>query len=396
MLDKIKKGWSILSDVLVPKDEPKPEHNSDSNPEPAPKPKKQSKADIRYRQFVLDKIKDHFEMTMEMETTCVSLLFHTSMVVYIREENYLPVSQSFALTVRDAVTLFMRKIREEMKNYPDYRPHTHYWELKLVKMGKDVAIDGIESSMLEECPVIIRSKLAPAKAKEKESVVGEEPVFVGTVSQTRDSSGATPCDIDLSILAGLTQLDKDSYWVVLNLNEKTVDTPQSEAVTGVPTDLDVKDYSRQAQAPVRQPAQPQPAPQPQPQPRQQPVVPVGPNDWVANLTMKTGEFIMPNRTYTVRKMLGNRLTVAGKNGPDSDQCVRINNDQVPVPALEIVRDAVTGYFNLTTYCDIRLNQRKVAKGSTVALPHNSRIMLESGDEIEFTIHKPDTIDIISL
>ena len=89
------------------------------------------------RQRVLNKLKEQFLREMANETTTESLLYHTSFTVYIRETEYDRLSPSFAQTVRDAINIFIRELRKEVKNYPDYQNHSKYWEMQLVAIPED-------------------------------------------------------------------------------------------------------------------------------------------------------------------------------------------------------------------------------------------------------------------
>lgn len=315
----------------------------------------------KYREFVIKRIVAHFDDEMENESTDGGLLFHTSFEVYVRPQFYSRISQSFPFTVRECVNKFQDKILAKKKKYPDYRPHTRYWEIQLVKWGNDLEIEGVSKEMLGDNPILVRSRLAPSdpnRNKKKgggadESAVGEDSGFVGTMYSPK-SVGGNPCDIDLSVLKGLTQLSNDKYWVKFNLDERVTDEPQSEAATGVPIDISA--------APITKSVTP----------------------CSALVKILDGEFMINSRTYKVHKMQHSRLTVSGKNGPESPDNARINSDRLPSPAIEINYDATTGLFTLRAFCDVKLSQKKVPQGAVVNLPHNSRIMINGEYELEFT------------
>lgn len=295
------------------------------------------------RQRVLDKLKEQFLNEMANETTTESLLYHTSFTVYIREREYERLSPSFAQTARDAINIFLRELRKEVKDFPDYQNHSKFWEMQLVAIPEDSEIDGISSEILAENPIIIRSKLYADNQYDSRI---QDDIHCVTTIHTKDSSKEMPNAFNLASLRGLTELAKDKYRVEFNLNEVLSDSPKSEADKSTSKNKGI----------------------------------------CATLHIVDGEFILGERKFHVYNMTGDKLFVSGKNGSASNNTdeVHINDDSVMNPTLEITRDNVTGLFSLKAWGDVRLGGRRIESGSVVALPHNSSIMINGDYQIDFT------------
>lgn len=294
------------------------------------------------RQRVLDALNAHFMNEMAMETTTESLLFHTSFTVYIPETDYDRLSPSFAQTVRDAVNIFVRDLRERVKQYPAYRNHSRYWEMKLVAIPEDASIDGIDADTMSDNPVIIKSKLfADDDNDDYDSRRRDDIVYVTTV-HTKDSTRRLPNAFNLAALSGLTQLDKDRYRIEFSLEQEVNKDPLSFEAS--------KNRSANAQ-----------------------------------IHIVDGDFIHGNRTYHLYKMTGNRLLVSGRNGAGSDRWeeVRINDENVLNPTLDISRNPDTNTYSVKTYGDVRINGKRMEPGLEANLPNNSSILINGDYQIDF-------------
>lgn len=293
------------------------------------------------RQRVLNKLKEQFLIEMANETTTESLLYHTSFTVYIREEEYERLSPSFAQTVRDAINIFVRELRKVVKKYPDYQNHSKCWEMQLVAIPKEAEIDDINTELLDESLIIIKSKLFADNGYDSRI---QDDIHCVTTIHTKDSSRQIPNALNLAALKGLTELAKDKYRVEFNLRDLLSDAPQSEEER-VNNRMDIN----------------------------------------ATLHIVDGDFILGERRYRVYNMTGDKLLVSGKNGSASNVAdeIHIDDETVLNPTLEIQRDKKTELFTLKTWGDVKLGGKRVESGKEIPLPHNSYIMINGDYQIEF-------------
>ncbi|MDE6097633.1 MAG: hypothetical protein K2G24_01970 [Muribaculaceae bacterium] len=301
----------------------------------------QKKGVVAPRQRVLNKLKEQFLTEMANETTTESLLYHTSFTVYIRETEYDRLSPSFAQTVRDAINIFIKELRRVVKNYPDYQNHSKYWEMQLVAIPEDSEIDGVSAEILAENPIIIKSKLFADNQYDSRM---QDDVRCVTTIHTKDSSKEMPNAFNLASLKGLTELAKDKYRIEFNLNDAVGETPKSEAE---------KSGNRK--------------------------------NVCATLHIVDGDFILGERKYHVYNMTGDKLLVSGKNGSSSKNAdeIHINDESVPNPVLEIIRDKNTGLFSMKVWGDVKIGGKRIEPGSAVTLPHNSSIIINEDYQIDF-------------
>lgn len=299
---------------------------------------------IAPRQRVLNKLKEQFLNEMANETTTESLLFHTSYTVYIQENEYERLSPSFAQTVRDAINIFIRELRKAVKKYPDYQNHSHYWEMQLVAIPVDSEIDGINANILEEEPILIKSKLFADN--EYDSRMQDDERCVVTL-HTKDSSKQMPNAFNLAALKGLTELAKDKYRVEFNLDHNITDTPKSE---------EERLTNRNSST-------------------------------FATLHIVDGEFILGERKYRLYNMTGNKLLVSGKNGSSTKGVdeILINDESVLSPTLEIIRNPESGVFYIKAWGDVAIGEKHLDSGVKINLPNNAQIMINSDYTIKFNI-----------
>ncbi len=304
---------------------------------------KTSNGVVAPRQRILDKLKEQFLNEMANETTTESLLYHTSFTVYIREEEYDRLAPSFAQTVRDSINVFLRELRKVVKKYPEYQNHSKFWEMQLVAIPKDAEIDGISAEVLDDSPIIIKSKLFADNHYDSRM---QDDIHCVTTIHTKDSSKDLPNAFNLAALKGLTELAKDKYRVEFNLKDTISVAPQSEA-----------DKSSNNK------------------------------DVFATLHIVDGDFILGGRKYRVYNITSNKLLVSGKNGSASQVTdeIHINDESVLNPTLEINRDKKTGLFSLKVWGDVKIGGKQIDSGKTVALPHNSSIMINDDYQINFII-----------
>lgn len=330
----IKKLFNKVVSALIP-NEPQEEQTLIETPNGSVAP----------RQRVLNKLKEQFLTEMANETTTESLLYHTSFTVYIHEDEYDRLSPSFAQTVRDAINVFVRELRKVVTRYPNYQNHSKFWEMQLVAIPRNAEIDGISAELLDDSPIIIKSKLFADNQYDQRM---QDDIRCVTTIHTKDSSKELPNAFNLAYLKGLTELAKDKYRVEFDLKETLNAAPRSEADK---SDNRMKPHAR--------------------------------------LRILDGEFITGTRKYHVYNMTGDKVLVSGKNGSASNTAdeadeIHINDESVLNPTLEIIRDKETGLFSLKAWGDVKLGGKRIGSGDVVALPPNSGIMINGDYQIDFS------------
>ncbi|MCM1293160.1 MAG: hypothetical protein NC230_06250 [Bacteroides sp.] len=299
------------------------------------------------RQAVLDALMQQFNHEMEFESTSVSMLFHTEFVVYLREKDYERISPGFQLTAMDAVKLFMIRIRENMKKYPDYVAHSRYWVFQLVNIPADALIDGIPTEEMEDKMILIKSSIFPTDDYESNSGGGR----VVTTMHTKSSMMAMPRAVNMQDLLGLDQLAKDKYRIRFEL-------------TGTP----IQSSGNSASIPSI--------------PQQRPV---------ARLTADDGRFVDRGRVFSTYQMHGDTLRICGRNGVVSGDgsTLLCDSDDVMNPQCIIRRDNASGMFYISALGPVVLNERRLPQGVSqwVVLPDNSAIMINDDIQIGFKVVK---------
>ncbi len=182
------------------------------------------------RQELLDALFFHFHLRQKEETTDESLLFATSFMVYMNQEDYQKRQQSFAPTVKDAVNKFNKAIRKEMGRYPDYRPHAEFWQFQFVPLEQGNLVEGMKKASLAHKEIFILSSIYPIRAN-NDGVGGAKnnERMVATVHDSKNSRTMDDWAINVANLSNLTILAKDQFQVSFNDFEEVRGEIKSEA-----------------------------------------------------------------------------------------------------------------------------------------------------------------------
>ncbi len=327
--------FSKIKNLLVPQDD----IQSD-------KPEGLSNGRMLRRQDVLDSLKRQFVEQKEFETTEVSLLFHTSFVVYVRQSDYELLSNSFQVTVNDAVILFLNRVKEWMKKYPEYRPHANYWVFQLVGIPDGTMIDGVPEMDCDSRMLLIRSSLyAP---DDYSSTVDASGGRIVTTLHTVNSMKAVPQAVNLASLPGMVPLDKDKFRV--RFDPKGI--------------LGFDDSGTQASS-----------------------APVSSARAHALIKADDCRFVLDGRTFEAYRMTGDELQIAGRNAMVSRDIATlcVDSEYVMNPHLVIRRDPRNGNFSLRAFGPTKVNERTVVANTMqwVPLSDVSTIMLNEQLQITF-------------
>lgn len=302
------------------------------------------------RQDVLDALLKQFKEQLSLETTKVSMLFHTSFIIYLNQSDYDRISPAFQITVNDAVTIFLREIEKRLSDYPDYRPHAKYWVFQLVGIPEGSAIDGVPDEDLESGMVIIRSSIYATDDYSSTTDSGGGRIV--TTMHTVNSMKAMPSAMNLAALPGLIQLDKDKYRIRFD----------PKGILGFDTDNSV------------------------PLPEERPAA----NRKSARITADDGQFILNGRTFTSYQMSGNMLRISGRNEitQPNVETLCIDSDEILNPHVIIKYDSSTGMYQMNAFGPTKLNEITVNTGmfdNWTTLPNNSVIMLNDEIQLSFKI-----------
>ena len=308
------------------------------------------------RQAVLDALLSHFDQEMAFESTQVSMLFHTSFIVYLREQDYDRISPSFLMTAKDAVTLFLRRIKEKMEDYPGYMPHSRYWVLQLVNIPEGTMIDGVTDQEMDSNMIIVKSSIFPEDEYDSFGGAQQGEGRVVTTLHTKSSMKALPKALNMTTLLGLDQLDKDKYRIKFDQDNYLGFGSSSPFDSGRILPQGVRSDTPAA---------------------------------VARLTADDGRFVAGGRVFTTFQMRGESVKICGRNGMavPGESIVNIDSDEVMNPHCIIRRDPSQRKFYIAAYGPVRLNERKLPAGGTqwFLLPDRSIILLNEDTQISFSI-----------
>lgn len=308
---------------------------------------------VMSRQMVLDALVSHFDQEMEFESTKVSMLFHTSFVVYLNEEDYLRISPSFLMTAKDAVTMFLNRIKDRLPKYPNYVPHSRYWVLQLVNIPEGTFIDGVSDDEMGSNMIIVKSTIFPDDEYDASTGNGDGGRVVTTL-HTKSSMKAMPKAMNMTALLGLDQLDKDKFRIrfdqenVLGLKAPNL----SLNPPGMPSD------------PVVEPT-------------------------IARLTADDGRFFESGRVFTTYQMKSDSLKICGRNGVamPGESIVRVDSEAILNPHCVIRYDRARSTFFIAAVGPVKLNERQIPIGVSqwVLLPDRSTILLDDEVQLSFRI-----------
>lgn len=301
---------------------------------------------VLLRQGLLDALFQQFAEGLRLETTTESLAFPTSYTVYLRQEDYDRLADSFQLTCKDAVKLYLREIEKHLKKYPDFAPLSRYWTFQLVAMPEGILIDGVSQQEMEDSPVIIRSSILSRDDYDDGGAQSQGRVV--TTFRSVSSVRALPKGLNLAALRGVDQLEKDKFRIKFD--------PDNQLGLSISV------------SPIGQPA----------------------NDTsakpVAVISAVEGSFIADGQRFASYRMTQSALQISGRNAPMQRgvATLTVDSEMVLAPHCIIQRDPASETFYITAHADIRLNERSIARGTRKLLPFNSRIILCNGVEIKFS------------
>lgn len=294
------------------------------------------------RQDVVDSVVNQFLQELASESTKRSMLFHTSYVIYLREDDYKRISQGFEVTVNEMVDTFLEIIGSKLSKYPNYKPHSNYWTFQLACIPEGGVIEGVDEDEMGEKMLVIMSSIYPENDYNSDG--GGNGGRVVTTMHTVNSMKAMPKAMNMDLLLGLDMLSRDMYRVKFDRQNVL------HLAGGV---------------------------------HSMPAVPV---TAYATLSADDGRFVEAGRPFTRYEIIADEVRIVGRNAVDNrtGALLHVDSDEVMNPHVIIRRDGDSGAFFVTAVGPTRLNERSLARGMSewVPLPNNSTILLN--DEVQLT------------
>lgn len=306
------------------------------------------------RQELIDKIYEQFRIELDNESTSVSMLFPTSFYIYLNETDYALREKSFPFTVNDLIEIFYQTIRDKMKRYPGYIPHSRYWMFQFVSFTPGTEIMGPNGDMenLEPKQILVLSSLVPEEIDSNNN----DGSRIVTTFHAKDSMTAVGTAINFDSLKGINMLAKDRFKVTFNMpgyHPATNLSKQQMAQASGHTHLDA--------------------------------------GTLAVLKVEDGgTFINERGASTTFLMTEDTLLISGRNAATQRgnlSVARLDSEEVLNPHLKIRRES-DGRFRISAFGDVRLNEMPLAKDPQkwTLLPNRSAILINGEIQILFKIN----------
>ncbi|MCM1348358.1 MAG: hypothetical protein NC338_03020 [Firmicutes bacterium] len=325
---------------------------------------------------VLDSIKHHFNLTIKKLSTEYNFLYHTSFTIYLKASNYTEISDSLPFLAEGAEKMLVDIIKKHTsKAFPNYQPHSQYWQFQLVEIPEDAVLDGVTpEQLLTGALVQISSSLYPPT--EGGSQPQGDSRVVTTVQGVNSLRAIRNC-INPNILNKLDLVEKDRIRLLLQLDEHKAQTGFAH---GVEPSVSAKNASERKGTTAKKAA-----------PSQQGTnTPPRQSTYFATLEAQEGEFLegAGDKKIHIVAMTSEQLNIVGRSsmrGAPGVDVVRVNSDRVMTPHAMIRRNASTGRFEIAIIGPATLNERSIAPNPDQwrPLPNNSTIILADSVQIRF-------------
>ena len=306
--------------------------------------KGEDKREKSKRQKVVDRIYGEFLRTQKDNTTDESLLFNTCFHIYVKDEDFRKQEQTFSFTARDVMKKINRKIMELKKYYPDFVPHSNYWQFQFAPLDADGKLDSSLFNQDQEqdlgqdgMPII--STLYPLTDVQHHN---DNQRVVATV-HSKDSVTIKDWDVNLDVLREMEVRGRCLFRFKFTLDGST---EQMDANEKTNSNLQT----------------------------------------VATLKAEGGTFLGNKKMYA---MTSDKLFIYGRVGePDTSgkEIARLDSDEVLSPHV-IIRRTRQGGFEVQAKGDTVLNEVSLPHLLDVwkPLPNNSALLLNGVIQLRFLI-----------
>ncbi len=332
-------------------------------------------------QELVDQAFEHFKMRLQDSSTDMSLLFPTSMIIYLNPEDYNARKQEFPARANDIKKKCMKEVRSQISGnseWQDYIPHSKYWKIQFVEFKPECVInsDGDAHFSVEKGHVMIVSDLY---ANDLGESIGDSASSGGRIVTTVHNIKGTTSLQNLAInpdafkdvtIVGqncfrIEFLRADIYDTANNKHSAPVhsSTPPASK-TSAETVVNRSTPSKQSNTPQKH--------------------------VTAELQVWDSYFLVNGQKTDKYVITSERLQITGPSATtstDGAELLKIDNDSIMNPHLNIRYDAPNKRFLISAVGDTKLNQKILERNpdNWSEMPNNSTILLNGDIQLNFIL-----------
>ena len=329
-------------------------------------------------QELVDQAFEHFTMRLQDSSTDMSLLFPTSMIIYLNPEDYNARKQEFPARANDIKKKCMKEVRKRISDNPewqDYIPHSKYWKIQFVEFKPECVInsDGDAQFSVEKGHVMMVSDLY---ANDLGESIGDSASsggrIVTTVHNIKGTTSLQNLAINPDAFKDVTILGQNCFRIEFlrsdltdNNNKPPKQTPPVNPPKPPVDETDVDDDFNNSNTPPRKHVTPK-------------------------LVIYENKFIVNGQKIDKYVITSERLQITGPSATtstDGAELLKIDNDSIMNPHLNIRYDAPNKRFLISAVGDTTLNQKKLERNPNnwSELPNNSTILLNGDIQLNFIL-----------
>lgn len=334
-------------------------------------------------QELVDQAFEHFKMRLNDSSTDMSLLFPTSMIIYLNPEDYNARKQEFPARANDIKKKCMKEVRTQISGNPewqDYIPHSKYWKIQFVEFKPECVIssDTDPHFSVEKGHVMIVSDLY---ANDLGESIGDSASSGGRVVTTVHNIKGTTSLQNLAInpdaFKDVTILGQNCFRIEFlrsDLADTTknnkqsaplhTQTPPASNNYDIATGVYNGNTSKQSNS--------------------------TPKKVAAELQIWDSYFLVNGQKADKYIIESEKLQIAGPNAnasTDGAELLKIDDDSIMNPHLNIRYDNTNQRYLISAVGDTKLNTRILERNADnwSELPNNSTILLNGDIQLNFTL-----------
>ena len=334
-------------------------------------------------QELVDQAFEHFKMRLQDSSTDMSLLFPTSFVIYLNPEDYAIRKQEFPRRAPDIKKKCLIEVRKRISDNPewhDYIPHSKYWKIQFVEFKPECVIntsDGNAQFSVEKGHVMIVSDLY---ANDLGESIGDSASSGGrvvtTVHNMRGTTSLQNLAINPDAFKDVTRLGENSFrleFLRSDLTDNNKSPKQTSSVNSPtpPANKTVVDKVINNGNTSKQSNPPQ-------------------KHVTAELQVWDSYFLVNGQKTDKYVITSERLQITGPSATtstDGAELLKIDNDSIMNPHLNIRYDAPNKRFLISAVGDTKLNQKILERNpdNWSEMPNNSTILLNGDIQLNFIL-----------